>query len=71
MQPYAIVKNRSFSLIVKAFIGTAITTLLVIGNSYYKPYRRRIKSYEMESFADNYYMVHENQKAVHDVKLEK
>lgn len=70
MQPYAIVKNRSMSLMVKAFIGTGITTVLVIGNSYYKPYARQRKSYEFEAFADQYNKMYENQKAVQDQKLE-
>lgn len=70
MQPYAIVKNRSYSVLVWAVFGTSITTAVVIGRDYVIPYVRQRKANKLESFADDYYLMHEKQKAAQDAKLE-
>lgn len=63
MQPYAIVKNRSLSLITKAFIATIFTTGLVyINRLYVRPHRQQTANQEMEKFTDEYFAVHKHAK---------
>lgn len=56
MQPYAIVKNRTYSLPVKVFIGTAITTVFVITyRKYINPFFRNQRTQRGRAFEEEYF----------------
>lgn len=56
MQPYAIVKNRTYSLPVKCFIATLITTGFVIGyRMYLCPLLRKRRSQRAQAFEEEYF----------------
>lgn len=56
MQPYAIRKNRSYSIQVKFFFATVITTLVVVGfRNYLGPYLKQRKMQKGKEFEQEYF----------------
>lgn len=61
MQPYAIVKNRSYSLPVKCFIATGMTTVFIFSYRWWiAPFIRKERARRAEAFGLEYFDKMEN-----------